>query len=158
MQSQTFSAGDRLQFTLRCRSWKNKIPLDCILIARSACNNNYARSDGVVGSASTVASGAPGCNFGGSLLVLALAARAGAGSASCCFFRLLPHNSVRLACCGGAFFPGGMVMNLARVRTGSSRLRWCLISMGAPRVCCLLMRRTDARLTRLGQVTMTVNM
>ena len=115
MQSQTFSAGDRLQFTLRCRSWKNKISLDCVLLARSACNNNYARSDDVVGSAFTVASGAPGCNFGGPLLVLALAGRVGAAGASCCcFLRLLPHNSVRLACCGGAFFPGGMVMNLAR--------------------------------------------
>jgi hypothetical protein len=31
------------------------------------------------------------------------------------FFRLLPQSSVRLDCCGGAFFPGGIAINLADV-------------------------------------------
>jgi len=105
MQSRTFSAGDCLRFTLRCRGWKYHQITFCRASAR-----NYARSDDVVGSASTAASVASGFNFGRPLLVLVAAA--GAAGASC-FFRLLPHNSVRLACCGGAFFPGGMVMNLA---------------------------------------------
>ena len=33
-----------------------------------------------------------------------------------CFFGLLAHNSVRLDCCGGAFFPGGIAKNFANRR------------------------------------------
>ena len=45
------------------------------------------------------------------------------GVAATPFFCLSPHHSIRLDCCGGAFFPGGIVMNFAdsRQRKGIGR-------------------------------------
>jgi hypothetical protein len=43
-----------------------------------------------------------------------------------CFFGLLAHNSVRLDCCGGAFFPGGIAKNFANRR----RVKWREIEFG----------------------------
>jgi hypothetical protein len=51
-----------------------------------------------------------------------------------CFFR---HSSVRLDCCGGAFFPGGMVINLAVQTVQVDRLPIVVMKVGIPSVCCL---------------------
>ena len=71
----------------------------------------YARSsDDVVGPA---ASAAPWLSATGSNCGLPLLASAGTARVLF-FFGLLAHNSMRLDCCGGAFFPGGIVKNFAR--------------------------------------------
>ena len=79
---------------------------------------------------------------------------------SFCFFGLLAHNSVRLDCCGGAFFPGGIAKNFANRRRVKQR-EMALVDWDVPRVCCLLMQLKEnvcASATRRGQVTMTVSM
>jgi hypothetical protein len=77
---------------------------------------------------------------------------------SLCFFGLLAHNSVRLDCCGGAFFPGGIAKNFANRRRVKQR-EIALVNRDVPRVCCLLMQlKENVCATRRGQVTMTVNM
>ncbi len=118
-----------------------------------------ARSDGgSVGHASVVlsVSGGGGASFGRPLSLSGVAA----GTTMPCFFCLLPHHSVRLDCCGGAFFPGGIVMNFAKCRNASNKVL-VMEFESVPRVCCLGITMglviMCATLTRRGQVAMAVN-